>query len=413
MRVRLFQMFMAVGLLAALAVLPVQSQDEPQGAFFTGEYPNLLAEIGISDEEIDARIEEVFQSLFYGDDDTERVYYPVGDDMAYILDVNNQDIRSEGMSYGMMIAVQLDRKEEFDRLWKWAKTYMYQESGQYEGYFSWHNRTDGTPIDRNPASDGEIWFTTALFFAAHRWGNGEGIFDYEAEANAILDAMLHTDTGASATAPDMFNDEYKMVVFVPEFGRVSEFTDPSYHMPHFYELWARWGVQDNDYWLEAAQASRDYWPTTAHPETGLMPNYSEFTGEPVPWGDYGEFFYADAWRTGMNIATDYVWFRADPWQVEQNNRQLRFFYDLGINSYNSKFEIDGTPAQPQHRSLGLIAMNAAAAVAADDPIRLEFVQAFWDSPLNRGQYRYYDNLLYMFALLNVSGNFRIYAPVEG
>ena len=112
----------------------------------------------------------------------------------------------------------------------------------------------------------------------------------------------------------------------------------------------------------------------------------------------------------MNVAVDYSWFAADSWQVEQSNRLLRFFYDLGINRYNTKFKIDGTPASPQHRSLGLIAMNAVAALAADDPIRLEFVQAFWDSPLNTGQYRYYDNLLYMLALLHLSGQFRIYSP---
>ncbi|MCK6580799.1 MAG: glycosyl hydrolase family 8 [Anaerolineae bacterium] len=380
------------------------------GAVETGQYPNVLAEIGLSDDDIQARLEAVWQTLFYGDDDSERVYYPVGDDMAYMLDVNNQDIRSEGMSYGMMIAVQMDRQEEFDRLWTWAKTYMYQSRGQYQGYFSWHNRTDGTPIDRNPASDGEIWFTTALFFAAGRWGNGEGIYNYQAEANAILNAMLHT-ASATSGATNMFDAETAMVVFVPQFGRVSEFTDPSYHVPFFYELWARWADQDREFWAQAAAASRAFWRTTAHPETGLMPNYAEFTGEPVVWGDYGEFFYADAWRTAMNVAVDHAWFAADPWQVEQSNRLLRFFYDLGINRYNTKFRIDGTPAQPQHRSLGLIAMNAVAALGADDPIRLEFVQAFWDTELTRGQYRYYDNLLTMLALLHLSGQFRVYSPV--
>jgi len=403
LRLMLLSLVLAVG----LSTLPASADETPTGAFFTGEYPNLLHEIGLTDDEIQARIDAVWNNLFYGDDATERIYYPVGDDMAYIIDVNNQDIRSEGMSYGMMIAVQLDHKEEFDRLWTWAKTYMYQVDGQYKGYFSWHNRTDGTPLDRNPASDGEIWFVTALFFASHRWGNGEGIFDYEAEANTILNAMLHTES-PTAGATNMFDADSKMVVFVPQFGRMGEFTDPSYHTPYFYELWARWATQDNEFWSEAATISRDFWRTTVHPETGLMPDYAEFTGEPVPWGDYGEFFYADAWRTGMHIAADYVWFGADEWQVEQSNRQLRFFYDLGIDRYNTKFKIDGTPAQPQHRSLGLIAMNAVAAMAADDPIRLEFVQAFWDSRLNTGQYRYYDNLLYMLALLHTSGNFRAY-----
>lgn len=393
----------------SLLVMKASAQETPRGAVATGIYPNVLAEIGLTDQEIQARIDEVWETLFYGDDDTERVYYPVGDDMAYILDVNNQDVRSEGMSYGMMIAVQTDHKEEFDRLWRWAKTYMYHESGQYAGYFSWHNRPDGTRIDRNPASDGEIWFAMALFFAAGRWGNGEGILNYEAEANAILHTMLHT-AGPRAGATNMFDAETKMVVFVPDFGRVSEFTDPSYHVPHFYELWAQWAQKDQQFWREAAAASRAFWKTTAHPETGLVPNYAEFTGEPVAWDNYGEVFYADAWRTAMNIAADYTWFGVDEWQVEQSNRLLRFFYNQGINRYNSRFRIDGTPDGQQHRSLGLIAMNATAALAADDPIRLEFVKAFWEAPLNTGQYRYYDNLLYMLALLYLSGQFRAYAP---
>lgn len=400
-----------LAVLLLLMFLPVSGQVSAQdGAFFTGEYPNVLCEIGLTDEDIQARIDEVWQSLFYGDDDTERVYYPVGDDMAYILDVNNRDVRSEGMSYGMMIAVQLDKQEEFNRLWKWTKTYMWHASGQYAGYFSWHNRPDGTRIDRNPASDGEIWFATALFFAAGRWGNGEGIFNYQAEANAILDAMLHMEE-RSAGATNMFDEETKLVVFVPDWGRVSEFTDPSYQTPYFYELWVRWAEQDQDFWRDAADTSRALWRAAAHPETGLVPNYSEFTGEPVVWDDYGQYFYADAWRTAMHIAVDHAWFGADSaWQIAQSNRLLRFFHGLGINRYNAKFEIDGTPAQPQHRSLGLIAMNAVAALAADDPIRLEFVRAFWDSPLNLGQYRYYDNLLYMLALLHLSGNFQVYAP---
>jgi oligosaccharide reducing-end xylanase len=44
------------------------------------------------------------------------VYYTVGEDMAYVEDIGNADVRTKGMSYGMMIAVQLDKKKEFNRL---------------------------------------------------------------------------------------------------------------------------------------------------------------------------------------------------------------------------------------------------------------------------------------------------------
>ena len=114
-----------------------ESQPTPvpaKPAFETGVYPNLFKDyLGKSDEEIQAKIDSAFDQLFYGDAAAERVYYPVGSDMAYISDIANRDVRREGMSYGMLIAVQLNKKEEFDRLWKWAKTYMYQTNGGYKG----------------------------------------------------------------------------------------------------------------------------------------------------------------------------------------------------------------------------------------------------------------------------------------
>ena len=36
--------------------------------------------------------------------------------MAYVEDTGNHDVRTEGMSYAMMVCVQMNRKEEFDRL---------------------------------------------------------------------------------------------------------------------------------------------------------------------------------------------------------------------------------------------------------------------------------------------------------
>ena len=408
-----FLILFCVGMLMMNSSALAQDRKPPipstQGAFFTGKYRNVLAESGLSQADIQKRIDATWQQLFYGSDDTERVYYPVSDDMAYIIDVNNDDIRSEGMSYGMMIAVQLDKQEEFNRLWKWVKTYMYQSSGTYQGYFAWHNRTDGTAIDKNPASDGETWFVTALFFAAGRWGNGDGIFNYQSEANAILHTMLHRgEQGGTATS--MFNLDNHMVVFVPTRGEVSEFTDPSYHTPHFYELWARWADADNDFWATAATTSRAFWKTTAHPDTGLMPDYADFDGKPRRFTDYGPIFFADAWRCAMLVALDYEWFAADPWEIEQTDRLQAFFHKLGIGRYTSRFEIDGTPSGSQNRTTALVAANASASLAASHTNAWDFVQEFWNTSLTRGRYRYYDGLLYMWSLLQLSGNFRIYAP---
>ncbi|MBK9925215.1 MAG: hypothetical protein IPP66_07970 [Anaerolineales bacterium] len=392
----------------ATPVSPTPTPAPLKGAFETGVYPNLFKEyLGKSDEEIQAKIDAAFDQLFYGHDDIERVYYPVGSDMAYISDIANEDVRSEGMSYGMMIAVQLNKKEEFDRLWKWAKTYMYQKDGGYKGYFAWHCTTDGTQLAANPASDGEVWFIMALFFADGRWGSGEGIYNYRAEANAILNTALH-DEERGDLATDLFDPEAKQVVFVPQLGRNSQFTDPSYHMPHYYELWARWADKDNDFWTDAITASRQYLPTSVHPKTGLAPNYSEFDGQPVD-DEYNGAFRYDSFRVGANVGMDYVWFRPSNWHVEQSNRLLTFFASQGIDDYIAQYSLEGEPLAGVH-SEGLVATNAVAALAADREIGEPFVQELWDVKVPTGTYRYYDGLLMMLGLLQVSGNFRIYEP---
>ena len=107
-----------------------------QGAFAAKEYRNLFAQCGYSQADIDRKVEEAFQTIFYGPED-QRFYHPAGEDMGYLEDTGNHDARTEGMSYGMMMCVQMDRKEEFDRIWKWAKTYMYMTEGENAGYFAW------------------------------------------------------------------------------------------------------------------------------------------------------------------------------------------------------------------------------------------------------------------------------------
>src|SRR5512140_1859265 len=76
------------------------------GSYYTGAYANLFADLlGKTPAEVKALLDRAFIGLFHGDDATERVYYPVEPDMAYVADIAHDDVRTEGMSYGMMIAV--------------------------------------------------------------------------------------------------------------------------------------------------------------------------------------------------------------------------------------------------------------------------------------------------------------------
>jgi endo-1,4-beta-D-glucanase Y len=59
-------------------------------------------------------------------------------------------------------------------------------------------------------------------------------------------------------------------------------TDPSYHLPAFYEVWARFcqqqGLRGYSYWVDAAQNSRTFLKQCADPKTGLFPDYADFGG---------------------------------------------------------------------------------------------------------------------------------------
>ena len=372
------------------------------GAVSTGKYRNLFKELGYSDAEIDKKVESAWQKFFYGTDE-ERIYYPVGDDMAYIYTADTDDVRSEGMSYGMMICVQMDKQEEFNRLWKWAKTYMQHTSGEFKGYFAWQMNTNGTKKDNTPAADGEEYFATSLLFASARWGNGEGIYNYNKEAQEILKTMLHqADDGQGV---NMFNKEHKMPVFCP-IGNAATFSDPSYHLPAFYEVWAREAEQDKDFWSEAAEASRQHFKDATNEKTGLGPDYSEYSGAAKNEGNHGDFRF-DAWRIAANIACDYAWWAQDDWATTHANRIQSFFYDQGVDSYGNQWSLDGKNLGADH-SPGLVAMNATASLASSDKKSWSFLEDLWNISPTTGKYRYYDGCLYMMGLLHCSGKFRAY-----
>ena len=368
-------------------------------------YRNLFAELGYSLAEINTRTEEIFETLFYGGEDVQ-LYHSVGADMACFEDTGNYDVRTEGMSYAMMMCVQMDRKEEFDRLWRWAKTYMFLNDGPNAGYFAWSCGLDGRKNACGPAPDGEEYFAMALFFAAHRWGDGE--VHYEAEARQLLRTCLHKGEDGEGGRP-MWDPESYLIRFIPEL----DFSDPSYHLPHFYELFALWAdEEDRPFWRKAAEASRAYWVRACHPITGLCAEYADMDGrpqktDPKRFGGRHDWYYSDAYRTIFNIALDSVWFGRTPWAVEEANR-LQAFFCGGVPD-NAIYEVDGTVLPlPALHPIAILATNAAASLAADGPWAEVCARRFWETPLRTGTRRYYDNCLSFFAFLALSGNYRIY-----
>lgn len=431
----------------------VSAQDIPspkktlEGAFATGHYRNLLVEAGHSQAEVDARLQSTFTQLFHGDPQTQAIYYAAGSNangpLAYITDVANHDARTEGMSYGMMVAVQTNHKAEFDAIWNWANTYMLitDPKNPAVGYYSWSMNVDGTPRSDSPAPDGEEYFVMSLYFAANRWGSGKGLYDYKAQADRLLSLMRHhpvlTGTAPFRIHPDdppyephrvaagthsaprtatvgpMVNEEHAMINFVPSFG-ANSFSDPSYHLPAFYQLWALWGpAEDRAFWAHAAEVSRRYFSQSTNPQTGLAPDYANFDGtpHPTPWNQMAGNFSYDSWRTASNWSVDQSWWGVNPNARILSDRIQKFLFNQGIRTFADRYTLDGKPLSTRH-STGMVATTAVASLAASDTLEARaFVKELWDTPVPSGEQRYYDGLLYMFSLLHTSGQFHIWKPL--
>ncbi len=372
------------------------------GAFYTNIYPNLLDEIGISDNHIEKKINETFETMFF--DPEERIYFEKGDNMGYMLDTGNNDARTEGMSYGMMMAVQMDRKDIFDRLWLFSKTYMYQSKGKYEGYFAWSVSPEGIKNSQGPAPDGEEYFAMALFFASKRWGDCQEPYNYSVQAKDILRHCIHQSELVDGGDP-MWDSSNHYIKFVPE----TPFSDPSYHLPHFYELFALLADEaDRSFWQKAAEESRKYINIACHNQTGMAPEYAEFDGSPKHLHNDGQF-YSDAYRVAMNIGLDAAWFGKSEALGDIIDRLQTFFSEnTRLGEYHS-YMLDGRPLkQSALHPVAIIATNAAGSLAANGRYRLDWVRDFWNTPLRKGNRRYYDNCLYFFSLLMLAGKYRIY-----
>jgi oligosaccharide reducing-end xylanase len=391
------------------------------GAYVSGKYRNLFLEDGHSQREISFKIQTAFKQLFHGDT-AHTIYFDAGKNdngpLAYISDVLHHDVRTEGMSYGMMICVQLNKKQEFDALWNWAMTYMYISSPTHpsEGYFAWSMKTNGTPNAETAAPDGEEYFVMSLYFAAARWGNGAGIYNYKAWADKILTTMRHhavksgnTKFGQK-TVSAMVNEKAKMICFVPDSG-ANDFSDPSYHLPAFYELWSRWGPKaDRAFWAAAADTSRNFFLKATNPKTGLAPDYANFDGTSrnIFWNPNSGRFAYDSWRTASNWSVDWSWWHKDPREQDLSNRIQAFFASKGINTYGVVYTLDGEVQENRH-STGLVSTNAVASLAATNPLAKDFVEALWDTPIPETfDTRYYDGLLYLMSLMHCSGEYRIW-----
>jgi oligosaccharide reducing-end xylanase len=372
-------------------------------------YPNPFRDLlGQTDAAISAKLNNTFNTLFHGSltgSPAYAIYVPVGDDQAYIEDTYHDDeIRTEGIGLGMMICVEFNKQDEFDKLWRYAKEVVENHSGPDAGYFpSFCDATGGTATScLDPY--GFEQFVTALIFANDRWGSA-GAIDYATDALALFHTLRHKEDdngGVVDGVTNMFDAATNLPLDVPNIAAAGV-TRPSVVMPGYYALWAE--ADADPTWTAAAERGRTFWQSDANGTTGFMPVRAALDGTPLAgWAS----FQSECYRAQINVVIDQIWSGGNSWNVTESNQLLAFFSGQGINSYGRTFSLDGTTVLDATHDPSLVAANGISALASANSDRSSYVNAVWNLDSPSGDARYYAGLLQMVALLILSGQFQVY-----
>jgi cellulose synthase (UDP-forming) len=127
------------------------------------------------------------------------------------------DTVSEGQAYAMLLAVALDDRTRFDRVWHWTREYLQRGDGLLA--YHWSN---GRVDSDEPATDADLDAARALVLAGKRFGSDE----YTHEGERIGDAVLDRETVDVGGLP--------VLVAGPWARSAPPVVNPSYFSPRAY-----------------------------------------------------------------------------------------------------------------------------------------------------------------------------------
>lgn len=276
--------------------------------------------------------------------------------------LSNYHAVSEGVGYGMLLAVFFDDQQTFNDVFRAADRILFDET---TGLHNWRVDNRGNIVGRGSATDAELDIAMALILADDlvRQGKWDAVsnLSYGDEARALLDSIwtLEVVDGKFLKPGDLFQ------------GNGQDILNLSYFAPAWFRLYDQFLGENR--WVNLIDAGYQALNATEGSAMGLAPDWSTFEGEPAfEYCDrYGrsrescryEMFY-DGIRVPWRIGMDCILFgdeRACAWSQRSsdflNDQSESFFARL----YNMKGEII-----VDYRDEAMLGMWLFAAIASED-----------------------------------------------
>jgi endo-1,4-beta-D-glucanase Y len=307
---------------------------------------------------------------------------------------------SEGIGYGMILAVYMNDQPLFDQLWKYEQLWL-----GTNGLMDWYISSDGvTRLGTGAASDADEDMAWALLMADRQWGGSGTLSDTYLNVAKNQINLIYTN--------EIFMD--KLVKPGDTWGDWTT-VNASYFAPAYYRAFAK--ASGNDGWSQVVQTVYDTLAnevnaTNGNSSNGLVPAWSTSDGVPNPavfmnMPAAPTNYQYDSCRTPFRIGLDYC-MNNEPRAQAYVAKTSQFFAGVGAKNIVDGYQLNGTP-QPQNTSGQSAAFVGPATVGAMSSAAYQgFIQDGYDAVATGGLLvggQYYDESWTVLSLLMLTGNF--------
>jgi endo-1,4-beta-D-glucanase Y len=298
---------------------------------------------------------------------------------------------SEGIGYGMILAVYMNDQTLFDDLWHYEQLHL----DQY-GLMNWDIDQNGNSTGTGAATDGDEDMAWALLMADKQWGTSQSLGAYLTIAKSQISKIWNNEIYQSKLPKlgDMWGDWNDLNI--------------SYFAPAYYRDFA--AVDSND-WAAAIQTTYDTITNNlnaanGNTTNGLVPGFSTSQGGMMN-GQANNFKYQyDACRTPFRIGLDWC-VNGEPRAKAYLALISTFFNNIGayalVDGYNLNGTKYGTNTSPPF-------VGPAGVGAMSNASYMTLIQGAYtvlsSNPMGGGEY--YAESWTALTMLMMSGNFLDY-----
>ena len=336
-----------------------------------------------------------------------------GNNLGLVFDPHaNYHAVSEGVGYGLLMAVMMDDQPTFNVVYDAAQRILRDPN---TGLFHWRADNQGNITGSGSATDADQDIAAALIFAQHRADRGNweqhAQLPYGDRARSLIQAIwAHAVVDGRYLKPgNRFDGDGQAV------------TNPSYFSPAWYRIFDVFLATDQ--WAGVIEQGYQTLYGTEGSALGLAPDRSTAGGSPAEGycealaqgrADCGYGMTYDAIRVSWRIALDCLWFH-EPRACNWNRRGTDFLMSLPQDQRALMYDMVGTPTVT-YQDEAMLGMWLTAALAAnEEDVLASLLDTFQREYTNNVAYNkhwgqtpqyYYNQSLAWFGISLVTGDFR-------